>query len=475
MKTRKPTSRRSPQGSKPSAKPGRHKASAKGTHQDNRSSVGRGKASGVSSRKGRPSDQGDGESAYQKRGKRPSTTAKSNKRARPEKASPGGKPPRRGKEGQGAMPGRKRPTGHSDHRPALNAHERKNVRPAELTETMRIAKAMARSGLCSRREAERWIEARRVSVNGSVLETPATEVGPGDKILIDGHPLPAAEPSRIWRYHKPKGLLTTHRNDQKFSKDGVLEPDDRQTVFETLPAELGRVISVGRLDFNTEGLLLLTNDGALARYLELPKTGWLRRYRVRVNGAITQEQLNTLTEGITVEGVHYGPISATLDSVQGANAWLTVAIREGKNREVRRIMEHLGLTVNRLIRISFGPFQLLDLKPGHVEIVKPRALREQLSRKVADELGLIIDEPDDETVGQDDEKKDNRARKRKVPNPKRQGTSTNRSVSPPKKPLAKKSKTQNRGANNKGSKPTAKNTKPKSQKNPSGPRRGGRP
>lgn len=248
---------------------------------------------------------------------------------------------------------------------------------ASLNEPMRIAKAMARAGLCSRREAERWIADGRVAINGKILDTPACEVGPGDKILIDGRPLPAAEPMRLWLYHKPKGLVTTHQ-----------DPQGRQTVFDKLPPEMPRVISIGRLDFNTEGLLLLTNDGALARHLELPATGWLRRYRVRARGRVSQADLDALKDGTEIDGVRYGPIEATVDTVQGANAWLTIGIREGKNREVRNVMSSLGLDVSRLIRISFGPFELAGLVPGAVEIVKRRHLAEQLGPKLAGEFGL---------------------------------------------------------------------------------------
>jgi 23S rRNA pseudouridine2605 synthase len=242
---------------------------------------------------------------------------------------------------------------------------------------MRVAKAMARAGLCSRREAERWIEQGRVRVNGAVLQSPARDVSEADHITIDNSPLPPAEPPRLWRYHKPKGLVTTHR-----------DPEGRPTVFEALPAHLPRVISVGRLDVNTEGLLLLTNDGALARYLELPSTGWLRRYRVRAHGSVTPAALDALKVGSEVAGAHYGPIAATLDKTQGSNVWLTLALREGKNREVRTVLESLGLTVNRLIRISFGPFQLLDLGAGEVEPVRRRVLIDQLGAEVARELGL---------------------------------------------------------------------------------------
>jgi 23S rRNA pseudouridine2605 synthase len=242
---------------------------------------------------------------------------------------------------------------------------------------MRIAKALARAGLCSRREAERWIAEGRVSVNGEVLTSPACDVSPTDRVLVDGNPLPAAGPPRLWRYHKPRGLVTTHR-----------DPQGRSTVFDALPADLPRVVSVGRLDFNTEGLLLLTNDGELARHLELPATGWLRRYRVRAHGAVTQEALDRLKDGVEIAGMRYGPIEATLDKPQGSNVWLGIGLREGKNREVRTVLESLGLTVNRLIRVSFGPFQLLDLKAGEVEPVKRRVLIEQLGPRVSRELRL---------------------------------------------------------------------------------------
>jgi 23S rRNA pseudouridine2605 synthase len=242
---------------------------------------------------------------------------------------------------------------------------------------MRIAKAMARAGLCSRREAERWIEAGRVAVNGEVLRSPARDVKQDDRITVDGAPLPGAEPPRMWRYYKPKGLVTTHR-----------DPQGRPTVFESLPAGMPRVVSIGRLDFNSEGLLLLTNDGALARHLELPATGWLRRYRARAHGRIDQTRLDALKEGVEIEGVRYGPIEATLDREQGANVWLTIGLREGRNREVRKILAALGLEVNRLIRVSFGPFQLQELEPGAVEPVKRRVLMEQLGARIAREIGL---------------------------------------------------------------------------------------
>jgi 23S rRNA pseudouridine2605 synthase len=231
----------------------------------------------------------------------------------------------------------------------------------------RVAKVLARAGICSRREAERMIEAGRVAINGKVLDTPAVKVGASDEVTVDGKPIPAPERPRLWRYHKPVGLVTTHR-----------DPEGRPTVFAALPKNLPRVVSVGRLDVNSEGLLLLTNDGELARRLELPSTGWLRKYRVRVFGRVREEDLARLADGVTIEGMRYGGIEARLDRVQGGNAWLTVGLREGKNREVRRVLEHLGLKVNRLIRISYGPFQLGDLREGDAEEVKAHVLDDQL-------------------------------------------------------------------------------------------------
>ncbi|MGF1651173.1 MAG: pseudouridine synthase, partial [Hyphomicrobiaceae bacterium] len=242
---------------------------------------------------------------------------------------------------------------------------------------LRIAKLISRAGLCSRRDAERWIAEGRVKLNGSVVSEPGTLVATTDQVLVDGEPLPEAGEIRLWRYHKPKGLVTTHS-----------DPEGRETVFEALPPDLPRVISVGRLDTNTEGLLLLTTSGPLARHLELPATGLLRRYRVRAFGMVDQDRLDALADGIEIDGVRYGPIEATLDSVQGANVWLTIGLREGKNREVRRILESLDLTVNRLIRVSYGPFQLLDLEPGAVEVVRRRVLIDQLGPQVARTLGL---------------------------------------------------------------------------------------
>src|SRR6478672_8752991 len=239
----------------------------------------------------------------------------------------------------------------------------------------RIAKVLARAGLCSRRDAERWIAEGRVAVDGKVLTSPAVTVTPDSDIRVDGKPLPQPERARLWRYHKPAGLVTTHRDEK-----------GRPTVFDALPAGLPRLISVGRLDLNSEGLLLLTNDGGLARGLELPGAGIVRRYRARAHGRVTQERLDTLKDGITVEGVRYGAIEARLDKAkegpQGANLWITVTLAEGKNREVRRVLEALGLKVNRLIRLSYGPFALGTLLPGQVEEVGPRVIREQLSEHI---------------------------------------------------------------------------------------------
>ncbi|MDB5510655.1 MAG: RNA-binding protein, partial [Enterovirga sp.] len=274
-----------------------------------------------------------------------------------------------------------RPTRTSDEAPPL----------LELWETAdtdqtpageRIAKVIARAGVASRRDAEVMIAEGRVAVNGKVLTSPALNVGPDDAIAVDGEPLPSRERTRLWLFHKPRGLVTTFR-----------DPEGRPTVFDALPEDLPRVVAIGRLDINTEGLLLLTNDGGLAKVIAQPETGWTRRYRVRAHGEITQTELDTLRKGVTVDGIDYGPIEATLDRVQGDNMWLSLALREGKNREVKRVLEHLGIRVNRLIRLSFGPFQLGELEQGLVEEVRTRVLKDQLGQALALEAGVDFESP----------------------------------------------------------------------------------
>jgi 23S rRNA pseudouridine2605 synthase len=251
----------------------------------------------------------------------------------------------------------------------------------------RIAKVMARAGVASRRDAEKMIEAGRVTLDGEVVASPALNVLPDADIRIDGEPLPQKERTRLWLFHKPRGLVTTAR-----------DPEGRPTVFDSLPAELPRVVAVGRLDINTEGLLLLTNDGGLARVLAHPTTGWLRRYKVRAYGDINQATLDGLRDGISIDGVDYGPIEARLDREQGDNTWLTLGLREGKNREIKVILEHLGLQVNRLIRMSFGPFQLGELEMGLVEEIPTRILRDQLGEALAQEAGVDFASPVREPV-----------------------------------------------------------------------------
>jgi 23S rRNA pseudouridine2605 synthase len=231
----------------------------------------------------------------------------------------------------------------------------------------RIAKVIARAGVCSRREAERLIEQGRVAVDGKTLKTPAVLVGQESIVAVDGEPLNPPERTRLFRYHKPAGVLTAER-----------DPQGRPTIYDTFPPGVPRLMPVGRLDFTSEGLLLLTNDGGLKRHLELPATGWLRRYRVRVFGQPDPAALKRLAKGIAIDGVQYGPIEASIDSVKGSNAWLTISLREGKNREVRRVMEHLGLPVTRLIRLAYGPFQLGSLPRGAVDEVPGKVLKEQL-------------------------------------------------------------------------------------------------
>ncbi len=235
----------------------------------------------------------------------------------------------------------------------------------------RLAKFMARSGVCSRRDAEDLIKQKRVTVNGEIIDTPAFKVEGSEKILLDGEKLPEIEQTRLWLYHKPAGLLTTHKDTEA-----------RATVFEHLPAGLPRVISVGRLDLNSEGLLLLTNNGELSRKLELPENGWSRRYKVRVHGFVNKNKLADLAKGATVDGINYGPVKAELESQNGTNSWLIVTLNEGKNREVRKLMKSIGLEVARLIRLSYGPFQLGNLKKGEVREVPQKVLKEQLGSKI---------------------------------------------------------------------------------------------
>jgi 23S rRNA pseudouridine2605 synthase len=240
---------------------------------------------------------------------------------------------------------------------------------AEAPRGERIAKWLARAGVASRRDAEKLLTEGRIRLNNAAVAHPATFVSAGDLVVVDGVVVGAPDRTRLWRYHKPVGLVTTHR-----------DPQGRPTVFEKLPPGLPRVISVGRLDLNSEGLLLLTNHGALARKLELPATGWIRRYRVRVHGPVDERRLAALAHGVTIDGVAYGTIEAGLDARRGDNAWLTVSLREGRNREVRRVMAHVGLAVARLIRIAYGPFQLGTLPRGTVNEIPARVLRDQLPR-----------------------------------------------------------------------------------------------
>ncbi|MGF3022925.1 pseudouridine synthase [Methylobacterium aquaticum] len=268
------------------------------------------------------------------------------------------------------------PEGQASKRGAAKA-----AAPAEA-EPERIAKAIARAGVASRRDAEAMIAEGRVTLNGQRLDSPAVNITPDDRITIDGEPLPTRERTRLWLFHKPRGVVTTAR-----------DPEGRQTVFDVLPEDLPRVVAIGRLDINTEGLLLLTNDGGLAKVIAHPETGWLRRYRVRAFGDIDQAQLDALRKGVTIDGMEYGPVEATIDRAQGDNVWLTLGLREGKNREVKRILEHLGLSVNRLIRLSFGPFQLGDLEVGLVEEIRTRVLKDQLGQTLSEQAGVDFTSP----------------------------------------------------------------------------------
>lgn len=235
----------------------------------------------------------------------------------------------------------------------------------------RIAKYIARSGVCSRREAEEIIRQKRVTVNGEIIESPAFNVEGSEKILLDGEKLPEFEHTRLWLYHKPAGLLTTHKDTAK-----------RATVFENLPPDMPRVISVGRLDLNSEGLLLLTNSGMLSRKLELPENGWKRRYKVRVHGFVDKKKLSALEKGVTIDGINYGAVKIEFSGQNASNSWMTITLIEGKNREIRKLMKLIGLDVSRLIRISYGPFQLGNLKRGEVKEVSQKVLKEQLGNKL---------------------------------------------------------------------------------------------
>ena len=331
-----------------------------------------------------------------------------------------GKPfDRESKPRSGAKPGaagKKRPDFKAAKTaPEKTAPEKPARRPAVVASAAveegkpeRISKILARAGIASRRDVERMIMEGRVKLNGKLLETPVVNVTLEDKIEVDDQPIRGIERTRLWLYHKPAGLVTTNS-----------DPEGRPTVFDNLPEDLPRVLSIGRLDINTEGLLLLTNDGGLSRVLELPTTGWLRRYRVRAHGEVDQEALDKLKEGIAVEGVLYGSIEATLDRQQGRNVWMTMGLREGKNREIKNVLGALGLEVNRLIRISYGPFQLGDLPEGEVLEVRGRTLREQLGPRLIEEAKANFEAPIYNQKGPEDEKPARETRPERAERPER--------------------------------------------------------
>lgn len=315
----------------------------------------------------------------------------------------------------------------------------------------RVAKVIARAGLASRREAEAWIAAGRVSVNGKPISSPALNIGPRDRITVDGQPLPGRTRTRLFLCNKPRGLVTTHS-----------DPEGRPTIFRALPKHLPRLISVGRLDMNTEGLLLLTNDGGLARALELPATGWVRRYRVRALGRVTQETLDRLKKGVTVEGIHYGPIEATLERQLESNCWLAVAIREGKNREVRRVMESLGLKVSRLIRVAFGPFELPPLAECDVKEVETAALKKALGpdivKQAEADFEAPLDAPTPFVPAKAGSQKDPRKRVGPTGSPLSRGRAaeTSRDDDRPRKPLHSKRRRPDRSSGPRPSRPRPK-------------------
>jgi 23S rRNA pseudouridine2605 synthase len=323
------------------------------------------------------------------------------------------RPPRHDGPKRPDKPKRERPKrdGPKRDRPerALSKRGRPEHAPSSANDASshadRIAKVMARAGLCSRRDAEDWIAAGRVAVNGHTIASPAVNVTARDRITIDGKPMPQRERTRLFLYNKPVGLVTTNA-----------DPQGRPTVFDALPAGLPRLMSVGRLDIGTEGLLLLTNDGGLARVLELPDSQWLRRYRVRAHGRISQAELDRLRDGISIDGVNYGPIEATLEREQGTNMWLGFAIREGKNREVRNVLGHLGLQVNRLIRVAFGPFELGEMREGAVVEVETPALRAALGEAIVAKAGCDFASPviARSTARSRDERREERYEQRRV-------------------------------------------------------------